>query len=89
VSKLALRNKFLKLAFHFFIFVHLLFKYFNTMTDSRVTHFKKLPYLFIGCYSFIPKEINDQITLLFIYPMQQFSLNALININLNKFSRFF
>jgi len=39
------------------------------MTDSRVTHIKKLPYFFIGCYSFFPKEINDQITLVFIYTM--------------------
>ena len=70
-------------------FLPRLSKYFNTSTDSGATHIKKLPYLFIGFYSFIPKEIDDQITLVFIYTMQSLCLNTFINISLNKFSRFY
>jgi len=33
---------FFKLVFDFFIIFYLLFKYFHTMTDSRVTHIEKL-----------------------------------------------
>lgn len=78
-------KKFIKLVFRFFIFIHLIFKYFDTRTDNRVTHIKKLAYFFIGRYSFITKEVNDQIILEFIYTMQPFCLNAFININLNDF----
>jgi len=33
--------------------------YFKASTDSKAAHIGKLPYLFICCYFFIPKKIND------------------------------
>ena len=44
------------------------------MDDRSATYIKKLPCLFICCYSSIQKEINDPITLVFLHIMQSLCL---------------